>query len=117
MLSRRSALALLTALAVAAAAWGGWLFYERRQPAPIALSADEQSALAAGRQFIVNVYSYAAATFDSDFQRALAGTTGGLTAQVQSTEQAVQASLATGTVIATSAQVRSAAVSSTKGSQ
>jgi len=117
MTTRRSVLSLLSAMVLAAAGWGGWLVYQRAQPAPLALSASERAALEAGRTFAVDVFSYDRSSFDADFNRALGLTTADLTAQVQNTKSAVQASLASGAIIATTAQVKAAAVESSDGAQ
>jgi hypothetical protein len=106
-------IALLAVLVVAVVAWGGWLYYTKHEPAKPALSTSETQAMDSARQFVVNVFSYDKSSFDADFQRALAGTTAELSGQVENTKQALLASLTGGAIIATNAQVKSAAVEQT----
>ncbi len=107
------AIALLVVLVIAAAAWGGWLYYRKHEAAKPALTTSETQAMDAARQFVVNVFSYNKASFDSDFQRALSGATGDLTTQVTNTKAALQASLTGGTLTSTKADVKSAGVEQT----
>jgi hypothetical protein len=109
-------IAILAVLVVAAAAWGGWLYFKKNEAAKPALSTSESQAMDAARQFVVNVFSYRKADFDSDFQRALAGSTGDLSSQVQNTKSALQASLTGGTLASTRAEVKSAGVEQTTSS-
>jgi Mce-associated membrane protein len=116
---RRAAIpvvAVLTVLVLVAAAWGGWLYWQKHRESRPVLSTSETQAMDAARQFVVNVFSYNKASFDSDFQRALAGTTGDLTTQVTNTKQALQASLTGGTLVSTKAQVKAAGVEQTSSS-
>jgi hypothetical protein len=109
-------IALLTVLLIAATAWGGWLYYEKYRPSRPALSTSETQAMDAARQFVVNVFSYGKASFDSDFQRALSGSTGDLTNQVTNTKTALQASLTGGTLVSTKAEVKAAGIEQTTSS-
>ena len=111
-----AAIAALSVLLLAAAAWGGWLYHQKHKVAKPALTTSETQAMDAARQFVVNVFSYSKASFDGDFQRAVSGTTGDLTSQVTNTKQALQASLAGGTLVSTKAQVKAAGVEQTSAS-
>jgi Mce-associated membrane protein len=66
-------------LGVVTAALAVWLFGvilpNRGQDAE-ALSSNERAAVAAARTFVVNQFTYSRASFDSDFNRAVAGATG-----------------------------------------
>jgi Mce-associated membrane protein len=108
-----AAIALLAVLVIAAAAWGGWLYYRKHEAAKPALTTGETQAMDAARQFVVNVFTYNKASFDSDFQRALSGSTGDLSSQVTNTKAALQASLTGGTITGTKGEVKSAGVEQT----
>ena len=111
-----AAVAILAVLIVAAAAWGGWLYYKKHEASKPAVTTSETKAMDSARQFVVNVFSYTKANFDSDFARALSGSTGDLSSQVQNTKKALQASLTGGTLSATKAEVKSAAIEQTTSS-
>ena len=64
-----------------------------RRPAGPSLSADEQSALTAGRRLVADLTTYHRATFDADWDRAVAATTGGLRAEEVAAKATTQETL------------------------
>jgi hypothetical protein len=105
----------LAVVAVLAAASLAWIQFGRSDGAKTSLSNDEIHATDAARLFVVNTFTYTQADFDADFQRALAGTTGDLTTQVQASKANLQSALTTNKVD-WKGQVTSAGVEQVTGS-
>ena len=63
------------------------------RPAGPSLSVDEQAALSAGRRLVADLTTYHRATFDADWDRAVAGTTGGLRAEELAARDTTRAAL------------------------
>jgi hypothetical protein len=110
-----TAVLVLGVIAVLAAASLAYIQFGRTKHSAISLSSDETHATDAARLFIVNTFTYTQADFDADFQRALAGTTGDLTTQVNASKANLKSAL-TSNKVDWKGQVTSAAVEQVTGS-